>query len=81
VLDIHLPDINGYEVLSRLRSDRKFANLPVIALSAAAMKQDIARGREAGFYSYMTKPFVIDDLLSKFSCALQTDPAFAGALH
>jgi CheY-like chemotaxis protein len=81
MLDIHLPDISGYDVLSQIRSTGKFPRLPVIALSAAAMKQDFARGQEAGFYSYMTKPFNIDDLLQTISQALQTDTGSSVSLH
>lgn len=72
VLDIHLPDMDGYEVLSRLRQIEGFASrVPVIALSAAAMREDIKRGREAGFFTYLTKPFVVDELLRTVSIALR----------
>jgi signal transduction histidine kinase len=56
LLDIQLPDFNGYEVLKRLQADEKTNQLPVVAISANAMPRDIAKGRAAGFMDYLTKP-------------------------
>jgi CheY-like chemotaxis protein len=80
VLDIHLPDIDGYELLSRIRgAGHRLAQMPVIALSAAAMKQDIKKGHEAGFYTYLTKPFVVDELLRTVSYAMRSNPSVGSA--
>lgn len=54
LLDIHLPGIDGVELLRRLRAAGIGA--PAIALTAAAMPEDIARGKAAGFAEYVTKP-------------------------
>lgn len=62
LLDIHLPGIDGYEVLARLRADAVTASIPVVALSANAMPADIARGQRAGFLRYLTKPVRMEDL-------------------
>jgi PAS domain S-box-containing protein len=62
LLDINLPDIDGYEVLARLRADAATASIPVVALSANAMPADIERGQRAGFLRYLTKPLRIEDL-------------------
>lgn len=62
LLDIQLPDIDGYEVLRRLRGDRRLASVPVIAVSADAMPHDVQRGREAGFDRYLSKPLDLDEL-------------------
>lgn len=64
LLDIHLPGIDGFETLRRIRLDDNCATIPVIALSAAAMPADIERGRAAGFRDYLTKPFNFEHLLS-----------------
>jgi PAS domain S-box-containing protein len=56
LVDMHLPDIDGLEVLRRLRADPATAALPCIALSANAMPEDMARARQAGFADYWTKP-------------------------
>lgn len=63
LLDINLPNIDGYEVLSRLRKSKVTRNTPVIAISANAMEKDIERGIEAGFDGYITKPIDVKALL------------------
>ena len=56
LLDIGLPDMDGYTVLDILKHDPKTADIPVIALSAKAMPHDVEAGLEAGFVEYITKP-------------------------
>jgi CheY-like chemotaxis protein len=56
LLDMQLPDIDGFEVLKRLREDAATAAIPVIALSANAMPEDIDRALAAGCTDYWTKP-------------------------
>lgn len=56
LIDMQLPDFDGYEVLRRLRDDPATAAIPCIALSANAMPEDIDRARRAGFVDYWTKP-------------------------
>ncbi len=63
LLDIHLPDMDGYEVLRKLRANPKTEHIPVIAVTAGAMKEDIDRGKGAGFDAYVTKPIKIQKLL------------------
>ncbi len=63
LLDIHLPGIDGYEVLAQLRNDVRTHGIPVIALSADALAQDIQTGLEAGFAHYLVKPLRMADLL------------------
>jgi CheY-like chemotaxis protein len=48
ILDLHLPDMNGLEVLRRLREEPAFARARVAVLSASAMPGDVAAAREAG---------------------------------
>jgi PAS domain S-box-containing protein len=56
LVDMQLPDFDGYEVLRRLRAQPQTAGIPCVALSANAMPDDIARARAAGFDDYWTKP-------------------------
>ncbi|MFO1220285.1 MAG: PAS domain-containing protein [Burkholderiaceae bacterium] len=56
LLDMQLPDIDGMEVLRRLRADAATASIPCIALSANAMPEDIQAALGAGFADYWTKP-------------------------
>lgn len=73
LLDISLPDMDGTEILLRIRQDSALRNLPVIALTAHAMTGDREKFLAAGFDDYITKPIVdetqllssIDRLLKK----------------
>lgn len=64
LLDIQLPGIDGFEVLRRLRAMRATRAIPVVAVSANAMRSDIERARAAGFDDYLTKPIDFDRLLA-----------------
>ena len=63
LLDIHLPEMDGFEVMRRLREDAATRDIPVVAVSASAMPADIARGRAAGVDDYLTKPLEVERLL------------------
>lgn len=72
ILDINLPEMDGYSILEQLRENENTADIPVIALSGNALAEDIERGRNAGFADYLTKPFninyfleVIDNFMDK----------------
>jgi two-component system, cell cycle response regulator DivK len=64
LMDIRLPDMDGVEALSRLRMDERTAFIPVLAITAQAMKGDSERFKEAGFDGYLSKPVDIDELLA-----------------
>ncbi|MFZ4502655.1 MAG: ATP-binding protein [Methylovulum sp.] len=64
LLDINLPGMSGFELLHRLKQDPLTAAIPVIAVSAAAMPEDVNAGLEAGFQAYVTKPFKVPALVS-----------------
>ncbi|MFY7960647.1 MAG: ATP-binding protein [Elsteraceae bacterium] len=70
LLDIRLPDLDGFEVLSQLRSASETREIPVIAVSAHALPSDVARGLSSGFLRYLTKPFLITDLMEALTLAL-----------
>ena len=72
IVDINLPGIDGFEVFRRLQIADEGRNTPVIALSAGAMPKDVERGREAGFFDYLTKPMDIPALLGSLGLALAT---------
>jgi CheY-like chemotaxis protein len=57
VLDITMPEIDGLEVLRRLRADTRTRGLPVVLLSAQAQEADVDRGFAAGASAYLKKPF------------------------
>ena len=64
LMDIGLPDMDGVAALRRLRMDVRTASIPVLALTAQAMKGDRERFQEAGFDGYLSKPVDIDELLA-----------------
>ena len=64
ILDINLPDINGLEVLRRIRSHPSMQKIPIIALSASALDEEVRKGLQAGFSRYLRKPFEPEELMS-----------------
>jgi signal transduction histidine kinase/CheY-like chemotaxis protein len=71
LIDIMMPELDGYEVMRQIRKLKRFAGLPLIAVTAKAMKEDRARCFEAGASDYLAKPLEIDELLSILRCALR----------
>lgn len=63
LLDISLPEMDGTEVLQRIRADASLRHLPVIALTAHAMAGDREKYLAQGFNDYVTKPIVDENLL------------------
>jgi CheY-like chemotaxis protein len=64
LMDIMMPEMDGYEAMIKIRLQEKFKNLPVIALTAKAMKEDKQKCIDAGANDYITKPIEADRLLS-----------------
>jgi PAS domain S-box-containing protein len=64
IMDINLPGMSGFEATQKLAAWPETRDIPVIALSAAAMIRDAARVAGAGFYRYLTKPVKVDELTS-----------------
>jgi two-component system cell cycle response regulator DivK len=63
LIDIQLPDIDGVEVVRRLRADERTASIPAVAVTAQAMHGDRERYLAAGFDGYLSKPMDIVELL------------------
>ena len=70
LLDLHLPDLSGDEVVRRLHTERSTSGIPVVILSADATPGQIERLRGLGVRDYLTKPFKIDALLRAIDTAL-----------
>ncbi|HSB94320.1 MAG TPA: response regulator, partial [Flavitalea sp.] len=64
LMDIMMPEMDGYETTQKIRREHKNTNLPIIAVTAKAMKGDRQKCIEAGASDYITKPLKIDQLLS-----------------
>lgn len=70
ILDIRLPDIDGYEVASRVRGDRRTAEIPIIFLTEKRSRSDRLLGLEIGADDYITKPFDLQELRLRVKNAL-----------
>jgi len=64
LMDVQLPGMDGVETLSRLREDERTASIPVLALTAQAMRGDRERFLETGFDGYLAKPVNIVELVA-----------------
>jgi len=72
VTDINMPDINGLELVSFIRSNERYRSIPLVIVSTEGSERDRDRGLELGADAYLVKPFdpdalrqVVDDLLSR----------------
>ena len=61
LLDIMMPEMDGYQVIRTLKAQKRLKHIPVIALTARAMAEDKARAMQAGFNDFLTKPFSMKD--------------------
>jgi len=69
LMDLNLPGISGTEALNLLRADPLTSHIPVLAVSANAMPQDIENGLAAGFFRYIAKPIKVDEFLASLDSA------------
>jgi CheY-like chemotaxis protein len=72
MLDIMMPNMDGLEVSRRVRLNPELKKIPIIFLTAKSTPTDVIKGIQHGARSYITKPFKLDDVLSKVKKALHT---------
>ena len=63
LMDIQLPDVSGLEVTRRIKADEELKHIPIIAVTALALRGDEERVREAGCDAYITKPISVTSFL------------------
>jgi CheY-like chemotaxis protein len=68
--DVFMPEMNGYEFIEALKADPATAGIPVIILSAGADKANVEKGRNAGVFDFVIKPYNSLDLLVLINKAL-----------
>jgi CheY-like chemotaxis protein len=71
LMDINLAGISGLEAMKILHADPLTAHIPIVALSANAMPDDIQQGLQAGFFRYITKPIKINEFMAAIDEALE----------
>ena len=64
-LDVMMPGLDGFSVCQALKRDRRYADIPIIMLSARGQEHDRARGLAAGADEYLTKPYSPSELLRR----------------
>jgi len=79
LLDINLPEMDGFEVMRRLRESPVTRDIPVLAISANAMPEDLARGKAAGFVDYLTKPLDVNVFLAAIDAVIAQRHGAGGA--
>jgi PAS domain S-box-containing protein len=62
IMDINLPGMSGFDAAKQLQQWPETSGIPIVGLSAAALVRDTARGKDAGFYRYLTKPVKVAEL-------------------
>jgi len=73
LMDIQLPEVSGLEVTRWLKADEELKSIPVIAITAFAMKGDEERIREGGCEAYMSKPISVAKFIATVKTYLETD--------
>jgi CheY-like chemotaxis protein len=75
LLDVSLPDADGFQILERIRSNQKIIKLPVVMMTGKSEVTDVARGLSLGADGYVTKPFKISGLISAVNTVLGIGPS------
>lgn len=73
LLDVRLPDADGFNILERIRNNQKILKMPVIMMTGRSEVTDVARGLSLGADGYVTKPFKISGLISAVNTVLGLD--------
>ncbi|MET0526758.1 MAG: response regulator [Microvirga sp.] len=75
LMDIQLPEVSGLEVTRWLKADEELKSIPVIAITAFAMKGDEERIREGGCEAYMSKPISVSKFIATVKTYLEAEDA------
>ena len=81
LLDVQMPDVDGWETLSRVRANRRTAGLPVVLCTVKGLPEDTLKGWTLGCDGYLGKPFDIGGLVDELQGVLQRTPDQREALR
>ncbi len=81
VLDVQMPEVDGWETLSRVRGDPRTADLPVVLCTVKGLPEDTLKGWSLGCDGYLAKPFDIGLLVGEVQAVLRRDDAEREALR
>jgi two-component system cell cycle response regulator DivK len=73
-MDMQLPELDGYEATRRIKADERLAKIPVIALTAYAMKGDLEKTLEAGCSGYIEKPNDSETIIAQIKQVIGEEP-------
>lgn len=71
ILDVNMPNMNGFETLNKIREDEEIFDIPVIMLTVKSMVEDQLQGFEYGADDYIAKPFENDILIARIKSVLE----------
>ena len=71
ILDVMMPEMNGFEVCKKLKTDEKYKDIPVVMLTARSSPEDVKFAKEMGADAYFVKPFELDMLLYELNALLR----------
>ena len=74
LLDLILPNLNGYQICSMLKQDRKYRNIPIVMFTSLSREKDIKEGFKAGADAYVAKPYDSGALLFHIKTLLEQRP-------
>ncbi|MGZ3424723.1 MAG: response regulator transcription factor [Polyangiales bacterium] len=72
LLDLHMPGLDGFQLLDRLKSDARTAPVAIIVVSGSSLDSDVVRALERGATDYVTKPYAIEILLARVRAVLRS---------
>ena len=81
ISDLSMPVMDGWGFIAAMKADSKLSGIPVIALTAHAMKGDAERALEAGFFNYLTKPLTVETFMADLVKLLVDMPELAELLN
>lgn len=81
ILDVMLPDEDGYQILGKLRTDAAYSRVPVIMVTAKTSEIDVVKGLDHGADDYLCKPFGVMEFISRVKAVLRRSAAAAPAAH